>query len=634
MCGICGFNWEDKSLVKDMAQAMLHRGPDDSGFHLGAGISLGHRRLSIIDLKSGKQPMYNEDGSVVVVYNGEIYNFKEIRKSLENKGHRFRTNSDTEAVVHSYEEYGERCLEHFNGMFAFAIWDSNKKKLFIARDRLGIKPLYYYFKDNAFIFASEVKSILQHDNIKREINKEAFYQFFSYLFPLKGDYLIKDIYELLPGYFLTFDKGGLVKKRYWQPRSRTVSRGEDYFCRLTEKKLLESVKMRMISDVPLGASLSGGLDSSLIVAMMNKFTPDKVKTVTVGYEDVNNEFMYARKVAEHCNLDHREMVIELDQLSSIIPEVVWHMDQPPVKTSVFPTFFFSKKLREKVKVALVGEGSDEIFAGYGRYKMMSLNLSSTAGFFRKSLRNFLTKKTMYADNSKSKKSLLDYYKQYSYYLKFFNIFRKGKYVPLGYFNRKDETSVSKGNGFIDYEKESYDVIRDISAKGDGDALGRVLHIAARKELPSIQLLRVDKMSMTHSLEARVPFVDHELVEIAFSMPSNLKLNNLTEKYIVKKVALKYLPREIIYRKKEGLQSPIASWVNKEFKDVFSPVLNNSSLVKNGYIDSRFIEKLLRKDISSQRATQIWFVSMLEIWNRIFIEPDNINNQDLSINAFL
>ena len=361
MCGIVGFNWDDKNLLKEMMESVNHRGPDESGHYIGDEISLGHQRLKIIDLRSGRQPLHNENDSIQIVFNGEIYNYLDLRNNLEKKGHRFYTNTDTEVIIHSYEEWGIDCVNYFNGMFAFGIWDSEYKKLFLARDRLGIKPLYYYFDGNKLIFASELKAILKCEDVKRIVDLRALNEYFTYRYVSSNRTMIKNIYKLLPGHVLIFKNNIVEVSRYWNLKENISNYSEDYYVKNLLKLLRESIKMRLISDVPLGVYLSGGVDSSCIVALMNEMR-DNIQTFSVGFgSEGESEVDYARFVSQYFGTEHHEINVNEDDLK-ILPEMVWHLDEPIADAATLPTYVISRFAKKKVTVVLAGEGGDELFA--------------------------------------------------------------------------------------------------------------------------------------------------------------------------------------------------------------------------------------------------------------------------------
>ncbi|WP_089717678.1 asparagine synthase (glutamine-hydrolyzing) [Candidatus Entotheonella palauensis] len=376
MCGIAGFSWQDEALAGKMSQTLAHRGPDQYGVYTDAWVSLGHRRLSIIDLREhGRQPMSNEDGTVWVTYNGEIYNFPELRQTLEAKGHVFRSRTDTEVIVHAYEEYGPACVEKFNGMFAFAIWDQNQRELFLARDRLGIKPLYYYWNRNQFVFASEIKAILQAPEVEREVNPQAVYHYVGYEFVPAPDTMFRHVHKLPPGHYLRFKNGQVTVQRYWDMTFQTENLSPRDYAEHMRELLTEAVRKRLISDVPLGVFLSGGLDSSTIVALMSHCGVEPIKTFSLGYEDETfSELDYARVVAKQFNTEHRELIVE-PVTPELIEKAVWQLDEPMTDLSSVPFYLICQRAREHVTVCLSGEGGDESLVGYDRFKASKAHAS-------------------------------------------------------------------------------------------------------------------------------------------------------------------------------------------------------------------------------------------------------------------
>lgn len=371
MCGIVGFNWRDETLVKKMMATVQHRGPDESGCYLDEHMSLGHQRLKVIDLLTGKQPIHNEDGSIQIIFDGAIYNYLELKESLLQKGHRFDTNSDTEVIVHAYEEYDTACVKHLEGVFAFAIWDASKKCLFLARDRLGVKPLYYYTKSNKFIFASELKAILEYERVEREVDLGALNEFFTYRYVPSERTLIENIYKLLPGNILILKDGKIKTSQYWDLVENISDESEEYYVAKLRELLRKSVKQCLISEVPLGVFLSGGLDSSCVVALMSEITGN-IKTFSVGFGgEGKDELEYARFVSQYFGTDHHEVNVSEKDLS-LLPEMVWCLDEPIGDAATLPTYVLSKLVKKEVTVVLAGEGGDELFAGYDNYKIMML----------------------------------------------------------------------------------------------------------------------------------------------------------------------------------------------------------------------------------------------------------------------
>ena len=623
MCGICGFNFEDKRLLKSMAGEIRHRGPNAAGYFTSKNISLGSRRLSIIDLsKAGNQPIYNEDKSIALVYNGEIFNFIEIRKDLEKK-HRFISNTDSEVIVHAYEEYGIDCLSHFNGFWGFALHDSKKKVLFLARDRLGIKPLYYYYDGKKLVFASEIKAILKAPGIKRKINYKALSDFITYRY-IPSDLTIFDgIKKLKPGHYalLELKTGKLKIEKYWDVPLKTKSRSKAIVEKGIISLLRDSVEKRLISDVPLGVYLSGGIDSSSIVAMMGDFT-DEISTFSLAFEHdkIGNELGYARKVAGHFGTRHREITISTDIVKDL-PKIVWHLDEPMADPAAVPVYYLSKEAKKSVTVILTGDGADELFAGYDQYKFLALGHKM----------RFLphpVKKIIPSSLRMIPKSMLDKIYRYSSATGEQMFGRMGKML-LSIKASKAKAYAEVVGVFDDDEKKellnfnfdaNYGAInREFFSKGD--FLTQLAYYDVKNYLAEDLLMKPDKMCMAHSIEARVPYLDYRLVEYSFSIPSRLKLRNSETKYILKRALKNYLPKDIIYRKKQPFQMPLDEWFSKELKSYFFDLLEEP--INSKLFNKRYIKKIFDNYGSSKLyyGRQLWSLGMFNLWHKIFIEQD-------------
>ncbi len=586
MCGICGIaGTDDRQLVQEMCDIIRHRGPDDSGAFFDDKIGLGMRRLSIIDLAGGHQPIHNEDESVWVVFNGEIYNYNEQKNLLEKKGHRFYTSSDTEVIVHLYEEYRENCAQHLRGMFAFAVWDG--RELFLARDRLGIKPLYFYFDGPNLIFGSEIKQILQWEGYKKSINYAALDRLLSYKCIPGTETMFLGIKKLPPGYILQYRDGKIALKEYWEITMNPGNKDEAYYIRNLRKILEETVSMHLMSEVPLGAYLSGGLDSSAIVGIMSGFMDEPVKTFTVGYNEPGDEFNYARIAADRFSTDHNEITVNLDDMTRYIPEVIWHLDDPVPDPASFPSYIVTKELKKKVTVALLGEGADELFAGYSQYKYLSPQLWIVPKALRLRVFNMMR-------------------------IPVYNKDKKVLYAEL----LKNETSD------INPEREIYDFYNNSS---NSNLLNHGLLFDLKHVLPNYQLLRVDKITMAQSLEARVPYLDHAVVEFAASLPQNLKLKGFTEKYILRKAMHDLLPKEIIQRKKAPFATPLPSWFKDNLLEFAGQVLTDSTATRRNLFNREYVNLLFHKQKNSIRKEKynymLWILLMIEMWHRIFIDNE-------------
>jgi asparagine synthase (glutamine-hydrolysing) len=621
MCGIVGTfdpegNIPPVEIIKQMTQIIYHRGPDDEGMFIGPGVGLGMRRLSIIDVAGGNQPIFNEDGSLVIVFNGEIYNFQALRKQLEPK-HQFTTHSDTEVVLHLYEEYGVEALDLLRGMSAFAIWDVNQQRLFIARDRLGIKPLYYTLLEGRLLFASEIKSILQCPEVPRVVNLKALNVYLSLQYVPAPDTMFQGIYKLPPGHYLTMSSQGMEIHPYWQLPNivECTTRSEEDLANELVDRLQESVRLRLISDVPLGAFLSGGIDSSTIVALMGRMMDHPVQTFSVGFEadEAYNETHYARYVSRILGTEHHELIVDASA-AGLLPRLVWHFDEPLADRAALPTYLVSRLARRYVKVALTGEGGDELFAGYRRYLALRL-----AQWYRRvplPIRQGLGRVVRLVGNGTLWAS------RYR---------RLAAPDPFDvYIGQQSNFSPKAKQALLSPDLQAtLDVDSPFHGRGaisDGDWLASLLQKDTTTWLPDDLLMKADKMSMAASLEARVPFLDHKLVEfVSATIPSNLRLRRLTTKYILKRAAQELLPQDIIRRRKQGFDVPLAQWVweNKEF---VQDLLLSPTALSRGYFNSTFIrtrvsQALTSLDLSAEVGGQLWNLLCLELWHRLYIDRD-------------
>lgn len=627
MCGIFGvihFNPSAKvnpNLLENMGAVLHHRGPDNKGIWIRQNVGLGHTRLSIIDLSLlGNQPMLNEDGKVVITFNGEIYNFIELKEELLKKGHIFRSHTDTEVVIHLWEQEGVNCLEHLRGMFAFAIWDDRKKLLFLARDRVGKKPLFYLLLKDRFIFASEIKAILQDPGVEREPDIEAIHHYLNYQSVPSPYSTFKGIKKLPPAHYLLINDGSEEPRRYWKLsyKNKIQVNSEKDFLNLKEEiieRLRESVRIRMISDVPLGAFLSGGIDSSIVTALMAGLTNQPVKTFSIGFTNEEyDETAYARMVAERYKTDHHEFIVTPDA-RSIFPQLVWHYNEPFADSSAIPTYYVSKLAREYVTVVLNGDGGDENFAGYPRYQNVDgYSLKSDYPSF---LKRWLKRKIEWLSfigsgffkdfsrlSSLTQQRLLYYYR----ITHFHELYKQQIYT--------DEMK-NMMEGIL-----SVDIMLDRYRQSDaGDFLDSTLDFDFGLYLPDTLMTKVDVASMAHSLEARSPLLDHKFMEFVAQIPSDLKLKDGTEsKHIFKRAAEPYLPHEVIYRNKMGFGVPIDHWFRNELKEMVYDVLLSKSAIDRGYFKRDYIENMLdRHQKGESWQYLIWNLLMLELWHLMFID---------------
>ena len=626
MCGIIGFNWDDLSLLKKAMSSMHHRGPDQQGTFADKYVSLGHKRLSIIDLSErGKQPIFNENRDMCIIFGGEIFNYKEIRQDLQSKKHRFESDTDTEVILHSYEEYGDNCVKLFNGFFSFAIYDSGKKRLFLARDRLGIKPLYYYLKDGIFMFASEIKAIMENREIERKVNKNAFRRYVSLGYASGRETIFESIFRLLPGHTMQFDlKNSEMKStRYWDISTVIEKKSTIYYEKQLESLLKDSVEKRLVSERPAGIFLSGGIDSGSILALVHnirKLNSDssKIQTYSVGFGHSEDEINFAEKTAEHFSTNHKSFQLDAGIINSL-PDVVWHSDEPISDPAFIPIKILSEKAKDTSTVILTGDGSDEIFAGYEQYKFLThmdrikwlpfhRTMLSSFKFMPYTLLNGFFKYSK-AIGEEGKKRALSVIKSLDdrpkSYLEFVSIFNK--------LEAED----------IIQENSSYDLALEFRQYFSNTAphLNQLQEADVKTLLPDQFLMKNDKMCMAHSLEARVPFLDYRIVELSFKMQPSLRLHNFREKYILRRAMKKYLPHDTIKRKKQRFYVTMDEWMTRDLKSFFHGLGNGS-----GYFKQKGIEKIMERYNNSPLfyGRQLWSVLTFELWHKIYIRQEKIN----------
>lgn len=630
MCGIAGMfgpegamsPGERRGLVTQMCSVIEHRGPDDDGFYIDGGLAIGMRRLSIIDLVTGRQPISNEDGSIWIVFNGEIYNFQELRDDLIRRGHTFQTGTDTEAIVHLYEDEGERCVERLRGMFAFAIWDKRERKLFIARDRVGVKPLHYCLAGETLVFASEIKSILQHPAITREVNLEAISDFLTFGYVPDPASAFRGIFKLEPGHTLTFKDGRLSTRRYWdfqynQNGAGEPPREESYYTERIRELIAESVRLRLISDVPLGAFLSGGIDSSTVVAMMARQMDRPVKTFSIGFTESSfDELHYARITARHFNTEHHEFIVTPD-VCKIVEEIIWHHDEPFADVSSIPTYIVSKMAREHVTVILSGDGGDELFGGYDRYLVDRKRevFERIPRLLRRTLMRKASRALPRAAYGKN-------------FLRNIALDSDARYVDsISCFDEDAKRNLLSPNVRHWLEgRDSSDAFRRLlAAPHSSERLDHLLYLDSKTYLPGDILTKVDRMSMAHSIEAREPLLDHKLIEFVQTIPASLKLRGSVSKHILKSAVSGLVPDEIINRQKQGFGVPIRRWFNNELRELLYDTLTDSRTRQRGYFNQKAVEEILDEHRRGRRdnSTHLWGLLTLELWHRAFIDrtPD-------------
>ena len=625
MCGICGIvNFDpgetvQESLLEQMTGAMMHRGPDDEGYFLGGNVGLGHRRLSIIDLGGGHQPIFNEEGSAVIVFNGEVYNYADLTEELVAQGHDFRTRSDTECILHSYEQHGDRCVDKLRGMFTFAIWDRRQKRLFLARDRLGIKPLYYYRSEKFFAFASEIKALLEIPSVRRELDPESLDLYLSLRYVPGPRTMFKGIYKLEPGHLLTLEDRRVRIQKYWDlPTGRPQECSlQDAVAEFTEL-LEESVRLRLIAEVPLGVFLSGGLDSSAILAVMSKITGyQRIKTFSVGYqtetakEEESNEFDYARMAARAFGADHHECRVSATDFRDAIPDLVWHLDEPLADPSCIPLYFIAKLARENITVVLSGEGADEILAGYGIYKRMLMldglhrSVGTVGAWIGSRTQNWFSSEPVSNYLRMSGLPLEERYRGVSR-----AFLPEMKRDLLG-----DEDIAGSEERLNDYFRPHW------QAPASTSALNRMLYVDTKVWLPDDILLKADKMTMANALELRVPFLDHKLVEFASRLPLRYKLRGRTGKVLLREAMRGVLPEPILKRSKKGFPVPTARWLRGPLKELAPDMLLSGNSACRRHMDGRVLKRIVREHENGvvNRHQEIWTLLMFEYWHRMFVE---------------
>jgi asparagine synthase (glutamine-hydrolysing) len=636
MCGICGmFSYSsgtpvDVEVLDAMLHTIVHRGPDDSGTCIDRDLGLGSRRLSIIDLPGGRQPIANEDGTITVVFNGEIYNYRELAERLRRRGHRFATASDTETIVHLYEEYGDDLVRELRGMFSFALWDARHRRLLLARDRLGIKPLYYTERAGELVFGSEIKAILRHPAVTSALDLQALSDFVSLRYVPAPRTMFAGIKALPPGHLLTCDRGGTVLRPYWSLsfEGDLVRRSEyEYVHRLSEL-LRESVRLHLVSDVPFGAFLSGGVDSSTIVALMTEILEQPVRTFSVGFEGraaAYSELPYARLVAQQYETDHHEVMLTPEHFPELARKVIWHLDQPIGDEATIPNYVVSELASRHVKMVLTGEGGDELFAGYARHS--GERLSQLFGSLPSPLKGLLLGGVSRLPRLRRPKLALYALCQPDEATRFVSWF--------ALFNDEMKAALLSRSFAQAVEAPTAHVFARQLAETDAvDPLSRMLYVDTRLWLPDDLLARGDKTSMAASLEARVPFLDHELVEFAASLPPDLKLRRLARKYLLKKVSAPLLPPEILQRPKKGFPTPMSLWFRGELQDFVRDTLSPATIRRRGLFDSAYVERLLAEHTAgfADHGSQIWSLVCVELWHELFLDGATAGSEQLLVGS--
>ncbi len=626
MCGICGkLNFDREvspspALLHAMADTIAHRGPDDAGYYFSGPVGLGFRRLAIIDLNTGHQPISNEDGTVWIVFNGEIYNYKELRADLRARGHVFKTQTDTEVIVHLYEEFGEACVEKLRGMFGLAIWDDRREVLFLARDRVGIKPLYYWLSESSLVFGSEIKAILADPAVEPEVVPGMIDRFLTFYYVPGEETLFRNISKLAPGSCLTVHAGKVTIRKYWDldfaPAEISLKEAEARLVSLLE----ESVELHMISDVPVGFLLSGGVDSTAMLGLASEITDRPLSSYTLGFSapGITDERPYASLAARTYGSEHRELTITSREFQEFLPQYVWHMEEPVCEPPAVALYYVSRLAKNFVKVLISGEGGDEAFAGYQTYRNLvwlervkraiaPLNGAVSAGL---GLVNRAVRSKKMARYLPLLRTPFESY----YYSRTSS--------PFGYFNSQTKDLYSNEFAHAASKERSVSVLDELFAHSAGyDVISKMLYVDTRTWLTDDLLLKADKMTMANSIELRVPLLDHKLLEFAASLPANFKVRGFTTKYIAKKVLGGRVPKTILNRPKTGFPVPYNSWIRTDLRDWLSDLLLDRTTLSRGYFKKKAIENLLAENLSSGKyPKELFSLATLELWHRSFMQP--------------
>ena len=630
MCGICGIvDYRTNSAVREtvlkkMCTAMIHRGPDDEGTFIkndSPSVGLGHRRLSIIDLSSaGHQPMANEDGRIWLVFNGEIYNYKELRGRLVDQGHIFKSNADSETIIHLYEDYGKDCVKYLRGFFAFAVWDETKKLLLLARDRVGKKPLLYYYDGENFCFASEFLALFSSGLIKKEINYEAIHYYLTFGYIPAPLTIYENIFKLPPARLLILKARKITLEQYWRlDYSHKINISEGDAAEEVLKLIKEAVKIRLYSDVPLGAFLSGGIDSSTIVALMSQLSETKVKTFSIGFKEHDySELGYARTISKRFNTEHNEFIVKPKALE-ILPLLVEHYGEPYADSSCIPTYYVAKETRKYVTVALNGDGGDELFAGYERYQaMLAAEIYQKFPNFTKNIISNLFCSLPDSTNSKNR------LRKIRRFFEAINLPRNQRYLRwVGVFSDDLRDSLYSD----DFKKKVHGndplnwLLPYLNHPNGLELLDRLLMTDTHTYLPNDLLVKVDITSMANSLEGRSPFLDHKLMEFVARLPPEYKMKRFIKKYILKKAIKGLVPEKNVHRRKMGFGVPVGEWFRSDLKGLLFETILSDKFFNRGYFNSEAIRNMVYQHINGQKdyTLQLWALLMLELWHKRFID---------------
>jgi len=616
--------------MEQMTGLITHRGPDESGIYLEGPVGLGSTRLSIVDLSGGHQPMSNETGDIWIVFNGEIWNYKTLRKELLEKGHQFRTNSDTETIIHAYEEYGVDCIPQLHGMFGLAIWDLSRRRLLLARDRVGKKPLYYTCVDGNLVFASEIKSLLCHPQVKRRADVQALADFLSVRYVPGPATLFANISKVLPGHWMLIENKELKEKCYWDfTFGKTENRPVEDYIHGIRQHINRAVEERLMADVPLGAMLSGGVDSSIITGIMSQLMDEPVKTFSVGFDVPEyNELPYARLVAQHFGTEHHDLIVKGSDLSAYWPLLTWHRDEPVSEASDLGVYLISKLARQHVKVVLSGEGGDELFAGYPKYIV-----------------DWLARYYQILPTPIRDQVITPLLEHLPYSMRKLKMASRALSQPaperwmnwFGVFNGQLKNNLLSTSTKASIDSDSSQVFRRWLEKNpQRDDLSSMLYLDTKIWLPDNLLMKGDKMTMAASLEARIPLLDYKLIEYAASIPSNVKIKPFKAKYLLKRAYADLLPEPILTRKKMGFNVPISIWFRGEQRNLITRLLLSERARSRGFLDSEFVASLLRDHLEgrTQYGNQLFILASLELWFRVFIDNSRLEYPQMSVEQLL
>ncbi len=620
MCGIAGYagrNPPDALALRRMCDALVHRGPDEDGYHLGDGVALGMRRLAIIDVATGRQPVFNEDRTVAIVYNGEVYNFGELRAELEGKGHRFETGSDTECIVHLYEEHGERCVEHLRGMFAFALWDERQRRLLLARDRAGKKPLFYRATADGIWFASELKALLLEDRLPRAVDPLALHYYLTFGYVPAPQSIIAGVHKLPPAHTLSWCDGTMSERRYWrlayEPKHDLA---EADAVEAVRDIIREATRIRLVSERPLGAFLSGGIDSSLVVAAMAEEGAQPVKTFSIGFEDARyDERSFARLVAQRFATDHEELVVSPD-IADLLPRLTWHYDEPFADSSAIPSFYLAEMARRHVVVALNGDGGDESFGGYDRYVAQRLAARISVG---EPLAK-VGRRAVGALPSGRHRSPMRRMKRF---LAFSLTPPATRYAEVmsAFTNTDKEQLYSDEMREAVGDVDAYDLVASaLDASGANDPAEAAMDVDVQTYLPGDLLVKMDIATMANSLEARSPLLDHKVMEFAAGLPAGMKIRGRTGKWLLKQAGRGWLPDAVLDRPKMGFGVPVEHWLRHDLRDVVHDALTDTTARSRPYFEAAMVDRLLDEHESGlDHGRKIWTLLCFELWHRTFVD---------------